>query len=209
MKILALELSSRRGSIARLDDGNERFACEFANDRQHSGAFFENLATVTREFDRPDLIAVGIGPGSYAGVRIAISAAIGLRAATEARLIGLPSICAIPARTDAYTVIGDARRHTFYYASVAGGACAEGPLLLSESELRARLENANPSVYSTERLSAFPAAEVVAPSAILLARLAERVPVEPTNIPLEPMYLRAPHITQPKKRSAAFDLRRS
>src|SRR5438093_12482676 len=93
MKILALELSTTRGSIAALD-GDVSLTREWANDRKHSGLFFENLQEITTEFQAPEMIVVGLGPGSYAGTRIAISAAIGLEAATKARLVGLPSICA-------------------------------------------------------------------------------------------------------------------
>lgn len=68
MKILALELSSGRGSLAWLEKDREPFVCSFANDRKHSGLFFENLQRCSRKFGAPDVIVVGLGPGSYAGV---------------------------------------------------------------------------------------------------------------------------------------------
>ena len=107
MKILALELSTARGSLAWLDADVE-LAREWANDRKNSGAFFENLDHVTKQFGAPEAIVVGLGPGSYAGTRIAISAAIGLQVSSRARLIGFPSICAMESAE--YCVIGDARR---------------------------------------------------------------------------------------------------
>src|SRR5436853_6806771 len=76
MKILALELSTARGSIAWV--GQDESFCEWPNDRKNSGPFFETLAAVQKQFGAPETIIVGLGPGSYAGVRIAISAAIGL-----------------------------------------------------------------------------------------------------------------------------------
>src|SRR5206468_8658712 len=106
MKILALELSTTRGSLAWLDAAVE-LVREWANDRKNSAALFENLDHVTKQFGAPEIIAVGLGPGSYAGTRIAISAAIGLQVSSRARLIGLPSICAIEGAE--YCVIGDAR----------------------------------------------------------------------------------------------------
>ncbi len=42
MKILALELSTSRGSLAWLD-GEIEFTREWPNDRKNSAAFFENL----------------------------------------------------------------------------------------------------------------------------------------------------------------------
>src|SRR5438045_5883797 len=87
MKILAMELSSGQGSIAWLEGGGDPFAVSFSNDRKHSDLFFENLQRCSQRFGPPDLIVVGLGPGSYAGVRIAIAAAVGLRMASAAKLI--------------------------------------------------------------------------------------------------------------------------
>src|SRR5205814_6349173 len=136
MKILELELSSARGSVALFNDGNVDFVREWLNDRKNSGPFFEYLAEVLKEFEKPDTIIVGLGPGSYAGTRIAISAAIGLQAASQSRLIGFPSICAIECDTAEYCVIGDARRQTFFFAHVRDNNLAEGPLLMSDAEVR-------------------------------------------------------------------------
>ena len=136
MKILALELSSARGSLALFKDGDAGFFREWPNDRKNSGPFFEYLAEVRKQFGRPDTIIVGLGPGSYAGTRIAISAAIGLQAASNARLIGFPSICAIQYDAPEYCVIGDARRQTFFFARIRDNNLAEGPTLMSEAELR-------------------------------------------------------------------------
>src|SRR5437764_10312252 len=130
MKILALELSSARGSLAVAADNNVDLVREWPNDRKNSGPFFEYLAEVQKQFGNPDTIIVGLGPGSYAGTRIAISAAIGLQTASQARLIGFPSICAIECDDSEYCVIGDARRQTFFFARVRENKLAEGPMLM-------------------------------------------------------------------------------
>jgi hypothetical protein len=62
MKILALELSTSRGSLAWLD-GEIEFTREWPNDRKNSAAFFENLQAVRRKFGAPETIIVGLGPG--------------------------------------------------------------------------------------------------------------------------------------------------
>src|SRR5205085_4111403 len=136
MKVLALELSSARGSLAWRDGRDADFVREWPNDRKNSGPFFEYLLEVQKRFGKPDTIIVGLGPGSYAGTRIAISAAIGLQAASQARLIGYPSICALECDAAEYCVIGDARRQTFFFAHVRDNNLAEGPLLMSDAELR-------------------------------------------------------------------------
>src|SRR3954463_12803833 len=107
MSILAVELSTAHASMALLNDTRNEAettvrVMEWPNDRKNSGPFFENLQTIVQEFGLPQKIIVGLGPGSYAGIRIAISAAIGLQAAARTQLIGYPSICAMPVPNSEY-----------------------------------------------------------------------------------------------------------
>jgi tRNA threonylcarbamoyladenosine biosynthesis protein TsaB len=201
MKILALELSSARGSVALLRGNEPEFTREWPNDRKNSGPFFEYLVEVQKKFGKPDAIIVGLGPGSYAGTRIAISGAIGLQAASQARLIGFPSICAIECEADEYCAIGDARRQTFFFARVRENNLAEGPTLMPEAELRENLDKVDRqmSIFANEKLAQFARAEIRYPSAKLLASLASDSNRSFTQPPLEPIYLREPHITVPKR----------
>ena len=195
MKILALELSTARGSLAWLDKQAEE-ACDWPNDRKNSSAFFENIDRVTKKFGAPDRIIVGLGPGSYAGTRIAISAAIGLQVASGATLIGYPSICAF-ANAAEYGVIGDARRQSFFFARVENGQLAEGPILESPADLEARIRKLTAPLYASERLPQFPVAKLAYPSAGRLAEVA-RMHAGEIDGALEPIYLREPHITVAK-----------
>lgn len=199
MKILALELSSARGSVAWLN-GDVDLAREWPNDRKNSGPFFDNLSDLQKQFGPPDLIVVGLGPGSYAGTRIAISTAIGLGAASNARLVGLPSLCAIESEVDEYCVIGDARRQSFFFAQTSKHELSEGPILLSETELRTKLASLEEtmSIFAAEELPQFERVTVRYPSAQLLARLARDEHRDFVLPPLEPLYLREPHITVPR-----------
>ncbi|HEU0275915.1 MAG TPA: tRNA (adenosine(37)-N6)-threonylcarbamoyltransferase complex dimerization subunit type 1 TsaB [Candidatus Udaeobacter sp.] len=200
MKILGLELSTARGGMAWLDEDATDLTREWPNDRKNSALFFENLDEVTRKFGVPDTIIVGLGPGSYAGTRIAISAAIGLQISSGARLIGLPSISAIKCSADEYCVVGDARRHSFFFSRVRSNNLIENPALFSEAELKSKLaalEVATP-VFTSDSLPQFERAVVRFPSALVLARLAAD-PLRSFFLPpLEPIYLREPHITMPK-----------
>jgi len=197
MKTLALEMSTAQGSIAWREDGEALFDGRFAADRKHSGAFFENVRQCLERFDRPEKIIVGLGPGSYAGVRIAIAMALGLRSATKARLTGIPSICALDVETADYCVIGDARRQTFFFARIEGGRLTQGPILKMAAELEATMGELTLPVYASEPLPPFPVATLAYPSA---SRLVEIAGLHADNIDgaLEPIYLREPHITVAK-----------
>src|SRR3984893_10063411 len=199
MKILALELSSARGSIAALNA--TILSRDWANNSKHSGLFFENIARVQREFGTPEKIIVGLGPGSYAGTRIAISTAIGLQIASKAQLIGFPSICAMDSDEEEYCVIGDARRQSFLFARIRANNLMEGPTLFSEAELRDKIDNLEKkmSIFASEKLPRFERAIVCYPSALVLARLAQDANRNFCAPPLEPIYLREPHITIPKR----------
>ena len=199
MKILALELSTARGSLAWLDKETE-FAREWPNDRKNSAAFFENLQAVRSQFGAPETIIVGLGPGSYAGTRIAISAAIGMQLSCDTRLIGWASICAMETDAQEYCIVGDARRKSFFFARAVRSELVEGPTLSSEADLKAKLESLHSAmpVFSSELLPQFDGAVIRFPSASVLARLAEEPRRSFFVPPLEPIYLREPHITMPK-----------
>jgi tRNA threonylcarbamoyladenosine biosynthesis protein TsaB len=199
MKTLALELSSSLGSIALHEEGEALFDRNFPNDRKDSGAFFENVRLCLQQFGAPDEIVVGLGPGSYAGVRIAIATAIGLRAALAAKLVGLPSIAALDVEVSDYCVIGDARRQSFFFARVSKNRLSEGPILESAAELETRIKTEVMPVYASERLARFPLAKLAYPAARILVELARSQTAEIDDTrSLEPIYLREPHITVPK-----------
>jgi tRNA threonylcarbamoyladenosine biosynthesis protein TsaB len=202
MKTLALELSTSRGSLAWLD-GEIEFTQQWPNDRKNSADFFDNLQAVRRKFGAPQTITVGLGPGSYAGTRIAISAAIGIQLSCDARLIGYPSICAMESDAQEYCAIGDARRKSFFFARILKNEVIEGPTLLSELELKGTLESLDSAtpVFSSELLPHFDRTIISFPSALILARLAQDSRPSFCLPPLEPIYLREPHITTPNERN--------
>ena len=201
MKILALELSTARGSLACLDEDVTDFTREWSNDRRNSALFFESLDAGTEKFGVPDTIIVGLGPGSYAGTRIAISAAIGMQVSSGGHLIGFPSICAVECDAHEYCVIGDARRKSFFFARIRMNDLVEGPTLLPESELKLKLDTIEVEmpVFTSDSLPQFERAVVRFPSALLLARLAREPQRSFSLPPLEPVYLREPHVTMPTR----------
>ena len=201
MRVLAIDTSTSHGSVALLADGRVLLDESCISDRNHGSTIVPVLQRARELAGRFDCIAVGLGPGSYAGVRIAIATAMGLGMATGAKLVGIPSVAAWACDGERHLAIGDARRDTFYFTKVERGICTEGPLLVDAPGLLARLA-ALPDwpVLSAEPLALVPHAVVSHPRALTLARLAADGRGICAEGELEPLYLREPHITYPKPR---------
>ena len=100
MKILALEFSSSERGIALLDGGQ---VLSFAIDRTERGMrVFEIITRVLGEARLSaaeiEVIAVGLGPGSFGGIRTAIAIAQGWQIARGVKLLGVNSADAIACR---------------------------------------------------------------------------------------------------------------
>lgn len=200
--ILAIETSTPQGSVAVVgDEGALLFDESFQAGRSHSSQLFAMLERALAVCERPGRIVVGLGPGSYAGVRIAISAAVGLSVAAGGELLGMPSIVTLGG--EEYLALGDARRESFYFARVRGGICLDGPRLMEAGELEAALQAPDGSAfprYASEALPTVAGVETRYPSASALALFASRgIGITARGV-LEPIYLREPYITQPKPR---------
>lgn len=197
MIFLAIECSTLHGSVA-LTDGQALLLEEhFPADRRCGSELFavlERALAVTK----PERIVIGLGPGSYSGVRIAIASAIGLSAGTGARLLGIPSIVALEEPPLHYLTAGDARRNSFHFAEVKKGRCLEGPLLLSPEELESRIQVNQLPVVGSSAIGFLPQLQLRQPEARRLAQLAAAGISIVAEERLEPIYLREPHITVAK-----------
>ena len=199
MITLAIDTSTPQGSVAVFAYGDLVFNESFTADRSHSATLFACLEKARTCTNRIHQIVVGLGPGSYAGVRIAIAAALGFEMALGAKVVGLPSIIAVETDAPEYLAIGDARRETFYFSRVLNRVCVDGPRLVTEGELRELLETfPTQPCFTGTPLAAFPSAQLTAPSAVVLAKLAAEGIGGLVTGDLEPIYLREAHITAPK-----------
>lgn len=201
MRTLAIDTSTPRASLALNVDGALIWSTELSCERTHSSALFPALETARDQVGRFDRIVVGLGPGSYAGVRIAIAAALGMRAAWECELLGVSSVLGVAAPGSDYCGIGDARRGSWYFTEVRDGRCVVGPMLAGgEEEVVARVRDCGLPIYATEAVSISGlAVEVRFPEARFLSEIAEGGREESLfRGPLEPLYLREAYITRPR-----------
>lgn len=162
-------------------------------------ALQDALREVREAGGRLEGMIVGLGPGSYSGVRQAIAAATGLAAATGAWLRGAPSVLALSPGPEAFHAVGDARRGAFYYTAVKDGRCLAGPELLADASALEQRIAALPAwpvrvLESVLPGGVLPGAEVSLPWAEVFLW---SPPSERRSPPLEPIYLRPVSITLP------------
>lgn len=135
MKILALDSSTLTGSAAVVDGGAvlAESACRVraTHSEQLLPLVREVLARAECPLDAIDRIAVGVGPGSFTGVRIGVATAKGLAVATGIPLFGVGSLDALAEAAwsmDHGVLVAaiDARRAELYATAwrVVGGARA-------------------------------------------------------------------------------------
>jgi len=201
MNLLAIDTSTERGSVTLLVGGELGLNEVFSADRSHSATLFTVIERARALVDRVDIVAVGLGPGSYAGIRIAVAAAIGFQVGLGCRIVGLPSVVALETAEPRYCAVGDARRDAFYFTRVEEGRCVDGPRLVSADELHAlETEFSALPFFAPAPLPASARATVALPLARNLAHWAAAGIGIVAEGALEPLYLRDPHITQPKVR---------
>jgi tRNA threonylcarbamoyladenosine biosynthesis protein TsaB len=203
MTILALEFSSPQRSVAILRTDGAAVATEAVKTGGHGANAFgmieQVLAGVKIEREQIEVIAVGLGPGSYTGIRAAISLAQGWQLARGVKLLGVSSAEAIAAQARMEKILGrvnvviDAQRNEFYLASyeiTPDGWQEIAPLkIVSQVEIRSRLETGE-RLIGPEVARWFPDGRTIFPRAAALAELASRQSDFVPGEELEPVYLR-------------------
>lgn len=197
MKILAIEISSGRGSVAVAENGRVVEFREFECARGRGTEVFAALAETRPLWKGAGMIAVGTGPGSYNGLRVACALAGSIRMATGAAIRAIPSPCLLPVEESRYMVCGDARGGRAYLAEVRDRRLAGEIMLVPYAEVSS-LTRRDVPVYRVGSLPGGEAMAESAPDAGRLSLLAPERPAPPDDAPIVPIYLKPPHITMPR-----------
>jgi tRNA threonylcarbamoyladenosine biosynthesis protein TsaB len=207
MKILALEFSSgqRSVAVAEIDPNTKpiiRGTARESGTKETKAFSLIEAALSSAHWSRIDIecVVVGLGPGSYTGIRVAISIAQGWQLAREVKLLGISTVecLAHQAKTQAITgsinIAIDAHRNEFYLATADGDAPVtefRNSLHLVPADEIERLIASGAKVIGPELHPQFPAAQQMWPEASALAELAALRTDFVNGEDLEPIYLRA------------------
>jgi len=160
------------------------------------------LAEAKIEREQIEVLAIGLGPGSYTGIRVALSVAQGWQLASRhggMKLLGVSSAECVAAQAQAENISGrvnvviDAQRNEFYLAayeiSAAGRREVESLRILSQAEVESRA-GAKEIWIGPEVTRWFPNGRMVFPRAAMLGRHALDRNDFAAGGKLEPIYLR-------------------
>ena len=201
MKILALEFSSDHRSVAISDNGNCRgSASETGGRNTHAFALIEKvLAEAGMEREEIQCIAIGTGPGSYTGIRTAISLAQGWQLGLKVKLLGISTMdCLAEAavnkgRTGRAHFVIDAQREEVHVAGYEikpeGFANVDALKIVPAAELNS-LKKEGVFLAGPEIERWLPDGKVIFPEARILANIAARRTDFVEGEKLEPIYLR-------------------
>jgi tRNA A37 threonylcarbamoyladenosine modification protein TsaB len=185
VKSFLIENSTEIGTVALVDGGKILARRSFSK----AGELATGIEEIFSRLGAPDEIVVGIGPGSYTGLRVASAMAIGIQLALGCPAYGCPSVLGYQAVS--YHVVGDARLGAIFLASVEGGRLIRGPELLPADQFQSlRMTLGVAPIFATGPIPGATDLQIVRPEAeYLIGCRASFVPG------LEPLYLKEPHIT--------------
>lgn len=207
MMILAVEFSTERRSVALLDARSAGCPLPVVSAEENARSVTavqmteRVLAQAGVERERIQCLAVSLGPGSYAGVRGAITLAQGWQLARGISVLGLSVTDCLAAQMAARGHTGDlaiaidAQRKEFYLAGyqISGGiAQLLMPLrIVPQAEVEAKVRQ-GVTVVGPQLERFFPEARSLFPDAGMLVTLAAGRTDFVSAQTLEPIYLRSP-----------------
>jgi tRNA threonylcarbamoyl adenosine modification protein YeaZ len=132
MLVLAIDTALESCAAAVLDTETERFLAQqsLQMKRGHAEALMPLIAQVMKEsgvsYESLDRIAVTVGPGSFTGLRVGISAARGFGLAAKKPVVGVTTLAAyaapvISTDSEAPVIVAIDARHDHVYSQVFSG----------------------------------------------------------------------------------------
>jgi tRNA A37 threonylcarbamoyladenosine modification protein TsaB len=182
---LAIENSGHYGTVAASIDSEIVLKTGF----RKAGELSVCIERAIKELPALDEVIVGVGPGSYTGLRIAVSIAFGLELSINCRTLGCSSVLGY--EMDSYAVVGDARRRLLFFAIVRNGSIAESPKLVPAQAIGTiRRAVTDLPLFAATPIPGCDDLPLRIPEAEFLLR--RRDSFTPLT---EPIYLKEPHIT--------------
>ena len=135
--ILAIDTSTSRTSVALVADGKVLFT-KFHEDPLAHGEVLPKLVKEALAVNKDiDLVAVGMGPGPFTGLRVGIAFAQSFALGLDINWAGVCSLDAMAASIDEseFIVSTDARRKERFWAKYENGKRVSEPAVSSASEL--------------------------------------------------------------------------
>lgn len=208
MTILALEFSSEQRSVAIARNGSVLSEAVEKGGRTTAAFAMIDRALKEAKVERENIetIAVGLGPGSYTGIRAAIALAEGWKLARAVRMTGVSSVAAIVrvAQTEKIfgpvSVVVNAQREEFYCAAydiTETGWTEITPLKILSREAVLALSDGR-MIIGPEALK-FSQGRLLFPGASAVAALAAEQTEFPAAEQLEPIYLREATFVKAKR----------
>jgi len=173
MLVLALDTAVERASVVLCEDDHELSAWREVTHRDLCRRLASEVESVLRgagrEFESVALVAVGLGPGHFTGLRVGLATAKGLALARNLPLVGVSSLAAMAwqmrgSLSGVVCPMLDARRDEvyagFYRATRDRVEVLEPDFVASPAELAERLLSRGEGVTLFGQLDRVPAAEI-------------------------------------------------
>jgi len=219
MRVLGIETSARRGSVSLIEQGRVVIALSHEELNAHAERLLPLLdqALTQAGWSRTtlDRVAVGVGPGSFTGLRVGIALGQGIAVGLGIPLVGVGSLRAMAAavpseRPGSRWALLDARRGEVFVAAYdqAGGELL-APCAIAPAELEPTLSRASapePRLLLGEVLDVLggtlgtrvQSLETDLPHASAVGRLGEQAEASHTGV--EPLYVRDAGAALPRPR---------
>ena len=204
MNILAIETSTPTASLCLSQNGVVTYSTEWTTPRNHDAYLFPALQEAMNKLghERPDLILIGAGPGSYGGVRVALAAAVGISTVKECDTVAICSWLGLAA--PGIGIISDAKRGGWTLLRPSGDICVLTLEQLKEEQANglkiATIEEA--ALVNKHEISVLCSSLKPTANGLIQAwsTLTQEQKDKLKATPPEPIYVRPPHITEAKRK---------